>query len=590
MAAGEIALRRNKEAELSVLIELKNMVRNGIGVDLELCCSDGTVPWFSSLLSTVSPFLRSLMVENSSDPGLISVLLPDIQTSDIKLVLNSLLELEDAPLLLAPGEQLDSLQCILNLLSISSLEMVQSKDSTDVQKVDKCLYSRKVKDDDKDGLDNPNDIEDNPSKVEYDEDESMVDESDSPSDPPVDETPVSTPPWRKVGRPKKGFEMDLRNESRFIIPVSGSDGKSTYQCAECSAFFPRKWSMLMHVRSHTKDKPYPCEYPECGARFARQQNLWRHKKTHTKDINTHLQTHYRRRGARILNKIPDNRQMLPSSPVHSLESALKSTSSKEYFSSENDKFNEPGQGLNTTSSVNLNIKINSVEQGNSDSSLICEKQRQDINQLETRFPCTVCGKVLKRRANVDIHMRLHTGDKSYSCDKCACSYFTGSALRNHVLSKHGGIKHEFLCTICGKCFKKKANLESHITIHTGEKKYACPHCEKRFRSHSVYQNHLRFHGGKKEFVCQYCGKAFMQKSHLSRHTATHTGVKKHICPVCFKPFIEPGDVKKHMKTHREESQGIPIIIPKSGVNISLKDENSGIIWSGPGESFQESFI
>lgn len=121
-----------------------------------------------------------------------------------------------------------------------------------VQKVDKCRYSKKVKDDDKDGSDNPNDIEDDPSKVEHDADESMVDESDSPSDPPVDETPVSTPPWRKVGRPKKGSEMDLRNENRFIIPVSGSDGKSTYQCAECSVSFPRKWSMLMHVRSHTK--------------------------------------------------------------------------------------------------------------------------------------------------------------------------------------------------------------------------------------------------------------------------------------------------------------------------------------------------
>jgi len=36
-----------------------------------------------------------------------------------------------------------------------------------------------------------------------------------------------------------------------------------------------------------------------------------------------------------------------------------------FSSSENDKFNEPGQGLNTTSSVNLNIKINSIEQGNS---------------------------------------------------------------------------------------------------------------------------------------------------------------------------------------------------------------------------------
>ena len=36
-----------------------------------------------------------------------------------------------------------------------------------------------------------------------------------------------------------------------------------------------------------------------------------------------------------------------------------------FCSSEKDKFNEPEQELNTTSSVNLNIKINSVEQGNS---------------------------------------------------------------------------------------------------------------------------------------------------------------------------------------------------------------------------------
>ena len=47
------------------------------------------------------------------------------------------------------------------------------------------------------------------------------------------------------------------------------------------------------------------------------------------------------------------------------KSILSQKQSFIFSSSENDKFNEPGQGLNTTSSVNLNIKINSVEQGNS---------------------------------------------------------------------------------------------------------------------------------------------------------------------------------------------------------------------------------
>merc|ERR1712181_170372 len=99
---------------------------------------------------------------------------------------------------------------------------------------------------------------------------------------------------------------------------------------------------------------------------------------------------------------------------------------------------------------------------------------------------------------------------------------------NHKGNKHMAVKETFLCTFCGKGFTKKANLESHITLHTGEKRYSCTQCDKKFRSHSVYQNHLRYHKGKKEFVCTYCGKAFMQKSHLQRHTATHTGERKHM--------------------------------------------------------------
>ena len=79
------------------------------------------------------------------------------------------------------------------------------------------------------------------------------------------------------------------------------------------------------------------------------------------------------------------------------------------------------------------------------------------------------------------------------CDQCDSTYFTASALRNHKVNKHMEVKETFLCTFCGKGFTKKANLDSHITLHTGEKRYSCPHCEKKFRSHSVFQNHLRYH-------------------------------------------------------------------------------------------------
>ena len=66
----------------------------------------------------------------------------------------------------------------------------------------------------------------------------------------------------------------------------------------------------------------------------------------------------------------------------------------------------------------------------------------------------------------------------YMCDACDATYFTASALRNHKVNKHMKVKETFLCTFCGKGFTKKANLESHITLHTGEKRYNCTHCDK----------------------------------------------------------------------------------------------------------------
>ena len=142
--------------------------------------------------------------------------------------------------------------------------------------------------------------------------------------------------------------------------------------------------------------------------------------------------------------------------------------------------------------------------------------------VEKNFVCNICGKRLKRQSSLDLHLRQHTGTKNYmvslflssqhqasnwlslifQCDACDATYFTASALRNHKVdivccnqiqisdiqvNKHMEVKETFLCTFCGKGFTKKANLESHITLHTGEKRYSCTQCDKKFRSHSVYQ-------------------------------------------------------------------------------------------------------
>ena len=82
----------------------------------------------------------------------------------------------------------------------------------------------------------------------------------------------------------------------------------------------------------------------------------------------------------------------------------------------------------------------------------------------------MCEKKLKRQSSLYLHVRQHTGNKNYRCDACDTTYFTASALRNHKVNKHMEVNETFVCTFCGKGFTKKANLESHITTHSGERK------------------------------------------------------------------------------------------------------------------------
>ncbi|KAH0827395.1 hypothetical protein J3R83DRAFT_4049 [Lanmaoa asiatica] len=52
-----------------------------------------------------------------------------------------------------------------------------------------------------------------------------------------------------------------RNEAHFICPVPG-----------CGSTFTRRFNLRGHLRSHTEERPYVCEYPDCKKGFARQHD------------------------------------------------------------------------------------------------------------------------------------------------------------------------------------------------------------------------------------------------------------------------------------------------------------------------------
>jgi len=93
----------------------------------------------------------------------------------------------------------------------------------------------------------------------------------------------------------------------------------------------------------------------------------------------------------------------------------------------------------------------------------------------------------------------------------------------------------YSCSMCQKFFQEPSNLELHFRVHTGERPFQCGVCKLSFKSQGSVSRHLKVHTNERQFDCLFCKKPFKFLENLKKHIHFHTKEKDYWCSKCPRP-------------------------------------------------------
>ena len=88
-----------------------------------------------------------------------------------------------------------------------------------------------------------------------------------------------------------------------------------------------------------------------------------------------------------------------------------------------------------------------------------------------------------------------------------------------------------------------------IAVHNDERHCACHLCGKTFKLKESLSTHIaQVHDKKRPHKCEFCGKHFFSLGHLKRHHDVHGDIRPHDCHVCDAKFKRSHHLTTHLRT------------------------------------------
>nr|XP_014091657.1 zinc finger protein 728 [Bactrocera oleae] len=186
--------------------------------------------------------------------------------------------------------------------------------------------------------------------------------------------------------------------------------------------------------------------------------------------------------------------------------------------------------------------------------LLRNSDKRPYKARNTPNMCTYCGKTFRRRLQLDTHLNIHTGSKPHQCEICGRQFRAVTTLARHRNTHQN--RSDFNCKFCVMSFSRRAAMLSHELRHTQERNVPCDECEKLFYTVNQMDTHKRkvhhlTDDASLPFQCNLCTNRYRSASMLSTHKfKKHYKTAKIFCEQCDKKFIDEAQLEVHKTIHK----------------------------------------